>query len=110
MKQPQLKKPWFGSYAAVEIFELCQLTPSSDESASKVSIKRSLGSLRLSNQIAWRPPAPSAAIQGKNWSWGAGAPLAVVDSVLACDQVAPRSFDCENEMSVPDVKRLTSLR
>ena len=93
MKQPQLKNPWFGSYAAVEILELCQLTPSSDESAWKVSINRSLGSLRLSNQIACRPPASSAAIHGKKWSWGAAAPVAVVDNVLACDQVAQKSFD-----------------
>src|SRR3954462_8325567 len=110
MKQPQLKKLWFGSYAAVEIFPLCQLAPSSDESAWNVSIKRSFGSSRLSNQIACRPPASSAAIHGKNWSCGAAAPVAVVDSVWACDQVAPKSFDCENEMSVPEVKRLTSFR
>ena len=107
MKQPHVKNPSFGFQGAVEMSALVQVAPSSTDFAWKVSISVSLGSLRLSNHITFRLPASSTEIQGKNWSWGAGAPLAVFEIVFAFDQLAPKSADCWKEMSAPETVRLT---
>src|SRR5712691_2146592 len=106
MKQPQLKKPSSGFQGTLEMSQLLHVAPSSDENAWNVSISLLLGSLRLSNQIACKFPASSTAIHGKNWSFGAAAPPAVL-MVFASDHVVPPSRDCWNEMSAPDVCRST---
>src|SRR2546428_6335315 len=107
MKQPQLKNPSSGFHAVLEISQFLQVCPSFEEKAWNVSINVLFGSLRLSYQIACRFPASSTASHGKNWSFGAAAPLGVVLIVLASDQVAPKSRDCWNEMSAPEARRFT---
>ena len=81
---------------------LGQVAPPSVESPWKVSISTLLGSLRLSNQIAWRFPPGSTSIQGKNWSFGAGSPDPSTATGTMSDQVRPWSNDWVKEMSAPD--------
>src|SRR5947208_15018360 len=103
MKQPQLKNASSGFQGTLEMSQFLQVSPSFDENAWNVSIMVLRGSLRLSNQIACRFPASSTESHGKYWSFGAAAPPAGVLIVFASDHVAPRSRDCWNEMSAPDV-------
>jgi len=65
MKQPQWKKPRFGSHDVVLISRFCHVTPSADV-ASKVSIRVFLGSLRRSYQIATHVPSARFVSEGKN--------------------------------------------
>src|SRR3982074_983236 len=102
MKHPQVKKLSSGSQATLLILKFVQVAPSLAEKAWKVSIMWLSGSLRLSYQIAWRFPLSSTAIQGMNWSLGAGAPLGVMLMNFAWLHVAPKPVDCWSEMSAPE--------
>src|SRR5919197_3746779 len=106
MNVPPAKNEKFGFHATVEMSRFRHVRPSFDEKPWNVSISRFPESFRLSYQIACRFPASSTASQGKNWSFGAAAPLAVIAIGRASDQVAPESRDCWSEMSAPDFARL----
>src|SRR5437764_7605447 len=104
MKLPVSKNDSFGSHDAVLMSLLAlHVTPSSCDVAWNVSISTSFGSLRLSSQIACSVPFGSAAIDGKNWSSGAGSPVPVTESVFTSLQCFPPSRDRTYEMSAPDV-------
>src|SRR5712692_3071993 len=107
MKQPQAKKLVSGFQAVVLMSAFVQLAPSFGENASNVSISLLPGSFRLSYQIACRLPASSTASHGSYWSFGAGAPVAVMLMNLAWLQCLPKSRDCWNEMSAPETARFT---
>src|SRR5438309_1867651 len=106
MKHPQPKKPKFGFHDTLLIRPAFQVTPSSLDVASHVSMFVFFGSRRRSNQIAYNVPASSEAIAGKNWSPGAGSPPGVVLRNRASVQVRPPSREIEIEMSAFDWDRL----
>src|SRR5260370_2116171 len=106
MNAPDLKKLRWGFHWAVLILTFVQVAPSSIERAWNVWISLFAGSLRFSYEIACKWPLSSAAMEASYWSWGAGAPLAVTLMNLAWVQCLPKSLDCWNEMSAPDVAML----
>src|SRR6266849_11087508 len=106
MKHPHLKKLVSGFQDVVLISKFVHIAPSFVESASNVSINLLPGSLRLSYQMACRLPLSSTATHGSYWSFGAGAPPAVMLMNLAWLQCFPKSLDCWKEMSAPDTRRL----
>src|SRR6266576_2108888 len=105
MKLPEPKNDRFGFHDAVLMSWNDHVAPSSVEVAWNVSIRRLPASLRLSSHTACSVPSgpsESAAIHGKNWSFGAGAPPPSTESGTASLHVAPWSVDCTNEMSAPE--------
>ena len=110
MKEPAPSNERFGSHGVELMSWNVQVWPSSVDVAWNVSMSASLGSLRLSNQMAWSvpwAPALSAAIDGKNWSCGAGSPFPSTLRGRASLQVCPWSVDCTKEMSAPVVAAFT---
>src|ERR1700692_2748842 len=102
MNAPLLKKLRLGFQALVLMSWLDQCTPSAD-SPWKVSIQVLFGSLRRSYQIATHLPLDSEVKDGKNWSCGAGVPLAARLMYRIALQVVPPFVDCSNEMLAPEV-------
>src|SRR5436190_1271934 len=92
MNAPDLKNPRSGFHVVVLIFTFFQVLPSSVERASKVPMSWLLGSWRRSSHMATKSPLGVAAIQGKNWLFGAGAPPCRL-IVRASDHVFPPSWD-----------------
>src|SRR2546428_7372268 len=103
MNAPDLKKLRSGFHWVVLMLTLVQVMPSSVDRAWNVWISLFPGSFRLSYQIACKWPLSSAAMEASYWSLRAGAPLEVTLMNFAWLQCLPKSLDCWNEMSAPDV-------
>src|SRR6266581_34583 len=101
MNDPDEKNARFGFHAAVLMSTLGGEKSSAVVYSSKVSISVFPGSLRLSNQITWIPPALSTETHGKNWSLGAELPAPSCDTTCMSLQVLPKSVENAPVMSAP---------